>query len=96
LPIAVGYLLANGDVDFNSDKKIFIGELSLDGSLKKVNGVLAMVKKAKNDGFTSIYLPKENATEASLISDINIFPVKELFDLVEHLNQENKKEKKFK
>jgi len=93
LPIAVGYLLANGDVDFNSDKKIFIGELSLDGSLKKVNGVLAMVKKAKNDGFTSIYLPKENATEASLISDINIFPVKELFDLVEHLNQENKKEK---
>ncbi len=88
LPIAIGYLLANESIDFNPEKKIFIGELSLDGSLKKVDGVLAMVKKAKEENFTSIYLPEENAEEASVISGINIFPVKTLSELIEHLKQE--------
>lgn len=93
LPMAIGYLLANEYLDFNPEKKIFIGELSLDGSLKKIAGVLAMVKKAKESGFTSVYLPSENAKEASLVEGINIFPVKHLSDLVEHLNQENQNKK---
>ncbi len=96
LPIAIGYLLANDEIDFNPEGKIFFGELALDGSLKKVSGVLPMVKKAKEEGFKSVYLPAENAEEASLISDINIFPAKSLKEIIEHLTQENAEQKDLK
>ncbi len=93
LPIALGFLLANEDIDFNQENKIFIGELSLDGKIKKVSGVLPIVKKAKENGFSSVYLPEENAQEASYISGIKIFPVKSLKHVFEHLMQEKNKEK---
>ncbi len=88
LPMAVAYLLANNELVFKPEGKIFIGELSLDGRLKKVSGVLPMVKKAKEAGFTSVYLPEENAAEASLIEGIKVFPVENLAQLVNHLRQE--------
>ena len=93
LPIAVGYLLANGDIDFNPENKIFVGELALDGSLKKIKGILAIVRIAKEKGFSSVYVPEENVKEASLVDDINIFGVKNLKNLVEHLRQEKNEEK---
>jgi len=93
LGIAMAYLLADGRLDFNFENKIFIGELALDGSLRAVQGILPMVKLAKEKGFTSVYLPDKNFKEASLIQGINIFPVKNLNQLVEHLEQE-KAEKK--
>ncbi len=96
LPIALGVLLANKELDFKNENKIFIGELSLNGDLKKIPGVLAMVRKAKKEGFKSIYLPKENADEASLVEGINIFPVKNLKEIKEHLEQEKKKDPDFK
>ena len=89
----MGYILADGQIDFNPEKKIFLGELALDGTLRKVSGVLPMVKLAKEKGFQSVYLPEENKEEASLISGINIFPVSSLKEIVEHLSQENEKEK---
>ena len=88
LTIALGYILADEQVIFNPEKKIFLGELALDGSLRKISGVLPMVKLAKEKGFTSVYLPKENADEAALISGINIFPVESLKQIVDHLRQE--------
>ena len=88
LGIAVAYLLAKEEIDFNFENKIFLGELALNGELKKIKGVLPMVKLAKEKGFKSVYLPEENAEEASLIQGIKIFPVKNLFQLVEHLRQE--------
>ncbi len=93
LAIALGYILADEQISFNSDNKIFLGELALDGVLRKVSGILPMVKIAKEKGFKSVYLPKENVEEASLISGINIFPVESLKEIVEHLEQEEKKEK---
>ena len=93
LAIALGYILADEQIDFNPEGKIFLGELALDGTLRKVSGVLPMVKLAKEKGFQSIYLPEENKEEASLISGINIFPVSSLKEIVEHLSQENEKEK---
>lgn len=93
LPIAIGYLLANAEIDFNPKGKIFFGELSLDGSLKKVTGVLPMVKKAKESGFTSVYVPTENAAEAALISGMHIFPASSLKEVIEHLAQENAEQK---
>ncbi len=96
LPIAIGVLLANEEVIFNPKNKIFLGELSLDGKLKKISGILPMVKKAQAEGFQSVYLPKENAPEAGLIEGINIFPVDNLRELVEHLQQETLTEKNLK
>ena len=78
---------------FNPEKKIFFGELALNGDLKKVTGVLPMVKVAKEKGFTSVYLPEENKQEAALIEGIHIFPANNLKQIIEHLNQESLKEK---
>ncbi|PID83608.1 magnesium chelatase [Candidatus Campbellbacteria bacterium] len=93
LPIALGFLLASEQINFNFQNKIFIGELSLNGDVKKIKGVLPMVNCAKKQGFTSVYLPEENKQEASYIEGINIFPIKNLKQLAQHLEQENKEQK---
>ncbi len=86
LAIALAYLLASNDIKFDAHKKIFLGELSLDGELRKINGVLPLVEMAKRAGFDEIFLPAENANEAALIGKIDIFPVKNLIEVIEHLN----------
>ncbi|MCC7469593.1 MAG: YifB family Mg chelatase-like AAA ATPase [Bacteroidetes bacterium] len=90
LAIALGYLLSNGELNFNPEGKIFIGELALDGTLRPVKGVLSLVKSAKNLGFKEIFVPESNAKEAGLIDGINIFSVKSLKEVIEHLDEENK------
>lgn len=84
LAMAVAYLKATKEIDFEFSDKIFIGELSLDGSLKKISGVLPITKYAKENGFKEIFIPEENKLEASLINDIKIFPVKHLIDIINH------------
>lgn len=86
LPLAVGYLLASEQLQINPNKKLFIGELSLNGDLKPVNAVLPIVAEAKQKGLTEVFLPTDNAKEASLIKDINIFPVNKLKDIHKHFN----------
>jgi magnesium chelatase family protein len=86
LAMAIAYLTANEDLVFNPEGKIFLGELSLDGNLRKISGVLPAVAEAKRKGFTEIYLPKENAREAALISDIFIFGAETLEEVITHLN----------
>jgi len=68
LPIALGYLSASGQIKFNSQEKIFIGELSLDGKLRPIKGVLSLTLAAKAKGWKEIILPKANAPEAALVS----------------------------
>ncbi len=84
--ISLSYLLASGDVEFDSKKILFLGELSLDGNLRKINGVLPIVAEAKNCGFTEVFLPKANAKEAALVSDIKIYGANNLKEIIEHLN----------
>src|SRR3972149_10982641 len=60
LAIALGYLLCIGEIKFNPEDKIFLGELSLSGELKAVRGILPLVLMAKDGGFEEIYLPEEN------------------------------------
>ena len=90
LPIAVGILAAEELI-----KKtvlhdcFFIGELSLDGSIKGVSGVLTAVFKAKEIGIKSVFVPEENAAEAAMVEGINVFPVKTLPDVVEFFNGRN-------
>ena len=73
LAIALGYLLSDGELNFNPEGKIFIGELALDRTLRPVKGVLSLVKVQKNLGFKEIFVPESNAKEAGLIDGINIF-----------------------
>ncbi len=58
------------------ERTLFIGELALDGSIRSVNGVLSMVDLAKPEGFDSVLLPQENASEARLITDIRIYAIR--------------------
>lgn len=87
--IALSYLLASGDIVFDSSDKIFLGELSLDGSLRGVKGALAFARKAKEKGFAEIFLPKENAPEAALVSGIRVFGAQNLNEIINHINRES-------
>jgi hypothetical protein len=85
LPIALAILLAYEQVNFASQHKLFLGELSLDGNLRAVPGVLAVAIKAKAKGIKELFIPEENAKEAGLVEDIKIIPIKNLKQLLEHL-----------
>lgn len=87
LAIAVGYLKTSENFSFETNKTIFIGELALDGSIRKVQGVLPIVKWAKEKGFIEIFIPKENALEAGLVEGINIYPSESLIQVINHLNK---------
>ncbi|MFH1200971.1 MAG: YifB family Mg chelatase-like AAA ATPase [bacterium] len=91
LGIALAYMLAAGDVKFNSEKKIFLGELGLDGVLRKIRGALPLAQEAKKLGFEEIYLPKENAAEAALVENISIFGASNLQEVVEHIDESKNK-----
>jgi len=86
LPIALGYLLSSGELEFDPTNKIFVGELALNGELQSIRGVLPLVQLAKDNGFTEIFVPVHNACEAALIEDITVYPVKTLCEIVTHLN----------
>lgn len=85
VPAALSYLLASGQMKFKPEGKLFAGELTLDGSLRPIRGALSIAKAAKEGGFTELYLPAENVSEASLVSGIPIFPVRDLRELATHL-----------
>jgi len=85
LGMAIGYLLASGELHFSPEGKLFIGELSLIGTIRKVHGVLAMVRKAKAVGFREIFLAKENAKEAALVLGVTIYPAGTLKEITEHI-----------
>lgn len=89
LPIAVGILAAEELI--KPDKLpnyLMVGELSLDGKVRGVSGVLSMAIKARDEGLKGIILPKTNAREAALVKGIEVIPVNDLAGLINHLNGE--------
>ena len=88
LPIAVCMLLSSGQVDSIPAGSVFLGELSLDGALRHTKGILAMVSVARDQGYTSVFVPKADAEEASLVEEIQVYPVSTLKHLIEHLRCE--------
>lgn len=95
LPIALGLLSLTSQIkNFKTSDKIFIGELSLEGKVRKIKGALPIALKAKKEGFKYLILSKENASEASLIEGIKIIPVESLEEAVLWL--EGRKEIEFK
>ena len=87
LPIAVGILKEQG-IEIPDDLDIaFIGELSLDGSLRAVNGVLPLVTGLKEKGITTVFVPYENAKEAALVQGVNIYGASNLREIVSHFEE---------
>jgi len=85
LSIAVSILCASEQIAVSdSDKTVFIGELSLDGSVNEVNGVLPMVITAFENGFTKAFVPKGNASEAAVVKGMEIYPVSSLKEICDH------------
>ena len=83
LPIAASLLLASKQLEAkNFEKSIIIGELSLDGGIKKIHGTLAIVQHVKGLGFKKIFLPSQNAKEASFIEGIEIYGLNHLKELI--------------
>ena len=88
LPIAVGILLSSEQVSADVSGTIFLGELSLDGSLRHTNGILPMVALARQDGLSTTIVPDADAREASLIDGTRIMPVASLAQLVSYFRGE--------
>jgi magnesium chelatase family protein len=86
LPIAIGYLLATEQLsEFDTEKKLFVGELALDGMIRPVSGILTIAKLAASRGIEELIVPAENAKEAALIDGVSIVPVRTLIGLINHL-----------
>jgi len=85
LPIALGFLLTTKQIDFDFSNRLFLGELSLDGKVRPVKGVLPIALLARKKGIKELYVPAKNASEAAVIDKINVFPVNSLTELLEHL-----------
>lgn len=85
LPIALGILIASGQLPVLAEKTLFLGELSLDGSLRHTNGILPLTILTRDQKISSIYVPAIDAREAAIIRDVKIFPVKSLLQLYHHL-----------
>lgn len=94
LPIAVGILVDLGEIKNNSFNDIvFIGELSLDGKINRVNGILPMCIEAKKLGIKKLIVPKENAKEAAIVKEIEVLGVNNLQEVVKYLNEQKNIEK---
>ena len=88
LPILLGLLAAQGDVDPPAPGAAFLGELSLTGALRPVTGTLPMAMAAARLGVKELYVPAENAAEATLAQGLTVYPVAHAADLVAHLRGE--------
>lgn len=86
LPIALSYLLAADDIKFDPEPYVFVGELSLDGQVRGVRGLLPLVAEAKKRGKKAMFVPQENVEEAALVSGIDVYGVESLQQVIEFLN----------
>lgn len=86
LAMAIGYLIASNEICFDASNTLFIGELSLEGHIRKVSGLLPILCQAKDLGFTEVYIPKENMYEATLVKEIRTIPVSTLRETLDYLS----------
>ncbi len=86
LPLAIGLLKASAQLLAETEDAVFLGELSLDGKLRKINGVLPILIAAKEEGFKKFILPYENAEEASFVKGIDVYPAKSLSEVIDHFS----------
>ena len=85
LPIAVGYLLASRQVAMPPEKTVFLGELGLDGTIRKISGVLPIALAVRDAGFTNLVLPQGNGREAALVEGLTVREAAHLGDVADYL-----------
>lgn len=90
IPLALSYLLASEQTQFDPRGKLFAGELGLDGTIRPIFGALSIAAAAQKAGYTDLYIPEENAEEASLVSGIALHPLEHLTDLLEIMQKKKK------
>ncbi len=88
LPIFVAVLKAGHQLNCNIDDCAFIGELSLDGLVRHINGALPMVIRAKKEGIKRVFVPKSNALESSVVEGIDVYAVETVKEMVDYLTGE--------
>ncbi len=86
LPIFMAVLLVTRQLDFVPEGSSFIGELSLSGEVRPVNGVLAMAIQARDLGYRSLFIPRANAAESSVVDGITIYAVDSVKEIIDHIN----------
>lgn len=88
LPIALGILHRSGQIQLpeSVESQIYVGELSFTGELRGIHGILPTASEAAQKGFKEIFVPEENADEASLIQDIKVYGIKDLKTLCDHMS----------
>jgi len=89
MPIFIALMLSSRQLRINTEKTAFIGELSLSGEVRRIDGVLPMVIEARNSGIEKIFIPFDNAAEASVVDAIKVYPVKNMRQLVSFLKGED-------
>ncbi len=89
LPIALGILIATEQLNVTTEGKMFLGELALDGSVRRVVGVLSMALLAQARGITEVYVPHENVREASVVEGVTVYGVESLAQLIAHLRTDD-------
>ena len=90
MPIAIGILTSTGQVPELDSGSLLLGELALDGTLRTTQGILPMVAVGKQQGFRRAFVPSINAEEAALVNGIEVFPVKNLTEMIAFLRSEQK------
>lgn len=86
LAIALGVLMASGQLDTDLSDTLVVGELSLDGNLRSIHGVLSFAVLAKSLGLKRMFVPKDNALEAAVIEDVLVYPFNNLVEVFNFLN----------
>lgn len=86
IAIALGYLSSTGVLKGDTKGKLFLGELSLNGDVQPIRGLLSIAQWARDNGYTEIFIPKANEVEATLIDNVTFYLVPTLTDLVLHIN----------
>lgn len=87
LPILLSILMASDQLKTDICDSIFLGEVSLDGNVRSVNGILAMAITASQNGIKNVFVPKDNAAEAAVVNGINVYGISNIKQLIDHLTQ---------
>ena len=90
LAITVALLKITGQIDYELSESAFVGEVSLNGDVRGINGVLPMVLLAKKQGIKNVFVPEDNAFEASVVEGITVYGVVNVRKLIDHFNDEEK------
>ena len=87
--IALAYLSESDQINFDPTEKFFLGELSLDGTLRPIRGALPLALAARDAGFKEIFIPKGNSEEVALVHEVALFEIGSLAEATDHLESKS-------